>query len=114
MPPSARGCFDVVVIDPPFITAEVWEAYARAARALMRAPPASSLDGGAGGAADPAAPVSRVLCTTVAENADLLVRLFHGVSRTAWQPSIPHLVYQYDSYANWPSAVLGQANPEVP
>lgn len=29
--------FDVIVIDPPFITREVWEKYSEAAKLLMKA-----------------------------------------------------------------------------
>jgi hypothetical protein len=96
LPAAARGAFDVVVIDPPFITEPVWRAYAAAAAALLRA----------GGAA---------LLTTVAENAPLLAELFAGARRVPFQPSIPRLVYQYDAFctaADVPAA-LAKENPEV-
>lgn len=96
VPAALEGAFDLVVIDPPFITAEVWAAYARAAAALLR----------------PAGP-RRVLATTVAENAGLLARLFPGARATAWKPSIPHLVYQYDAFANFECAPLAVENPNV-
>lgn len=98
LPAPLRGAFDVCVIDPPFITEEVWRAYADAARALLRA------DGGA------------LVLTTVAENADLLRTLF-GARRTAFQPSIPNLVYQYDSFCACDGALptaLAKPNPEIP
>ena len=87
----------MVVIDPPFITEEVWRLYAAAARALLR----------------PDGP-QRVVCTTVAENAALIAELFPGARRTRFQPSIPHLVYQYDLYCNWDAAAFATPNPEVP
>jgi hypothetical protein len=97
LPAAMLGAFDVVVIDPPFITEEVWRLYAAAARALLRA------DG-----------PRRVICTTVAENAALIAELFPGARRTRFQPSIPHLVYQYDLYCNWEAAAFSTPNPEIP
>lgn len=32
----------------------------------------------------------------------------------AFQPSIPHLVYQYNLYTNYESEALAQVNAEVP
>jgi len=97
LPAALLGAFDLVVIDPPFITEEVWRLYAAAARALLRA------DG-----------PRRVVCTTVAENAALMAELFPGARRTRFQPSIPHLVYQYDLYCNWDAKAFATPNPEVP
>jgi hypothetical protein len=97
LPAALLGAFDLVVIDPPFITEEVWRLYAAAARALLRA------DG-----------PRRVVCTTVAENAALMAELFPGARRTRFQPSIPHLVYQYDLYCNWDAKAFSTPNPEVP
>ena len=37
VPASLLGTFDVVVIDPPFITREVWEKYAITAHLLLKA-----------------------------------------------------------------------------
>ena len=97
LPASARGAFDVVVVDPPFITEPVWRAYAAASHALLAQ----------GGYA---------LLTTVAENADLLASLYPGAKRTPFQPSIPHLVYQYDAYcsADPLPAALAVRNKEIP
>ena len=98
LPAAMLGAFDVVVIDPPFITEEVWRLYAAAACALLRA------DG-----------PRRVVCTTVAENAALIAELFPGAKRTRFQPSIPHLVYQYSAFcAGFVPTALGEANPEIP
>lgn len=35
LPAHLRGAFDCVVIDPPFITREVWALYAQAAQLLL-------------------------------------------------------------------------------
>lgn len=131
------GAFDAVVIDPPFITPEVWEQYAVAARALCTPPPAPAgagapgaaagagrdggaapAAGGAGGAggADSAAPgafAGRVLASTIVENDKLMARLF-GATPVPFQPSIPNLVYQYNFYTNFPPTALAARNPEIP
>lgn len=36
IPEHLQHSFDCVVIDPPFITREVWEKYAQAAKLLLR------------------------------------------------------------------------------
>jgi hypothetical protein len=94
LPADLQGVFDVVVIDPPFITREVWTKYAETARYLLKA----------GG---------RLILSSIQENAGLLEELL-GVSPVAFKPSIPHLVYQYAFFTNYDPAVLGSANPEVP
>lgn len=95
LPNTAVGAFDAVVIDPPFITKGVWERYASTAKRLLR-------DGAA----------TRILLTTTAENGDLVGSLL-GVHRVPFQPCIPHLVYQYDMYANWDHHLLNQPNDEL-
>ena len=95
LPASARGAFACVVIDPPFITEDVWRLYAQAAAALL-------------------APGGAVICTTVAENAALLAELFPGCAALPFQPSIPHLVYQYNCFSTAAPAALAAVNPEIP
>jgi EEF1A lysine methyltransferase 1 len=73
---------------------EVWRAYSESASYLLR-------------------PGGRVIATTIAENAPLMLELF-GAKPQRWQPSIPHLVYQYCCYVNYSSDRLGTPNPEVP
>ena len=96
LPLALHGAFDVVVVDPPFITEAVWRRYAEAACVLLRG------DGR-----------GRAICTTVAENLPLLRELFPGMERTNFQPSIPHLVYQYDLFANADFAAFREANAEL-
>jgi hypothetical protein len=55
----------------------------------------------------------KVLASTVAENAPLMQQLF-SATPCAFQPSIPHLVYQYNLYANYPSSALAVVNAEIP
>ncbi|GIL83818.1 hypothetical protein Vretimale_10472 [Volvox reticuliferus] len=98
LPVHLHGAFDCVVIDPPFITREVWDKYAQAARLLLQ-------------------PGGRIVATTVAENATMLSEVLpggHGVRPTPFRPSIPHLIYQYNLFTNFPPAVLCHPNPEIP
>ena len=106
-PPELLGAFDMVVVDPPFITREVWEKYAVATKRLLR--PAPAANGGACTLGGPA----RLICTTVQESAPWMAELL-GVSPVRFQPSIPNLVYQYHTYTNYASERLGKPNPDVP
>ena len=64
----------MVVIDPPFITREVWEKYAAAARLLLKPE------------------VGLVLGSTIDENEGFMNELL-GCNRKTFRPSIPNLVY---------------------
>jgi len=83
----------MVVIDPPFITEEVWGNFARTAKYILKDDPTASNT------------KSFVLATTVAENHGILRRLL-GASQAKFRPSIPNLVYQYDTFINFDSEVL--------
>jgi len=96
IPAELLGKCDIVVIDPPFITHEVWRKYAETAKLLMP-------DGGKG----------KFVGTTVIENAALLEEIL-GLKPTAFMPSIPNLVYQYNLFASYESRVYAQRNPEIP
>jgi hypothetical protein len=93
VPAQYYARFDFVLIDPPFITKEVWQAYADAVRLITR-------------------PGARVLCSTIDENAGLLKELL-GVERATFRPLIPNLVYQYSLFANYQHAGLEGVNEEV-
>lgn len=95
IPTTLHGRFSMVVMDPPFITREVWELYAPAARMLLR----------------PQGP-ARILATTVQENAGLMAELF-GTTEQRFKPAIPNLIYQFSLYSNFDSSCLAQSNPEV-
>jgi 16S rRNA G966 N2-methylase RsmD len=90
---NLRGLFDVIVIDPPFISPSVWESYAITVSLLAK-------EG------------AHIICTTVAENEELIKRLFMCQS-TKFQPSIPNLTYQYNTYANFESNALATTNAEL-
>lgn len=93
LPEALRGAFSFVLIDPPFITREVWEKYAITARFL-------------------ACEGARILCTTIAENAQLMAELL-DLHPVLYRPGIPNLVYQYSIYVNYESDRLNELNPEI-
>lgn len=98
IPQQLLGTFDLVVIDPPFITRDVWEKYAAAAKLLL-------------------APGGKVMCTTIAENEDMLNELLgtepQPVKSVAFRPLVPHLPYLYKVYLNFTPTVLSEKNPEI-
>mmetsp|Transcript_5055 Transcript_5055/g.6868 ORF Transcript_5055/g.6868 Transcript_5055/m.6868 type:complete len:189 (-) Transcript_5055:103-669(-) len=94
VPANLHHTFDCVVIDPPFITREVWEKYAETARLLLT-------------------PEGKIICSTIQENAPMMKEVL-DVNPTIFFPSIPHLVYQYCLYSNYESARLSAKNPEIP
>ncbi|CAK0837635.1 unnamed protein product [Prorocentrum cordatum] len=101
VPPDLHHAFDLVVVDPPYITREVWSKYATTAKLLMKQ-----------GADDRGCPLGRLLCTSIAENAPMLRELL-GIEPRRFRPAIPNLVYQYHTYTNYDSERLGRHNTEV-
>ncbi len=97
IPEKFLNIFSAIVVDPPFITAEVWRAYASAAAVLWQA-----------------SGPRLFLGTTVLENAGLMRDLF-GASECLFKPSIPNLVYQYSLFTNFEmTGVLAGNNAEIP
>ena len=93
--------FDLIVIDPPFITRAVWEQYTVSAKALLKSSPTYNNNTG------------RIIGTTVQENAPFMEELL-ACKAQKFKPSIPNLVYQYNSYANFEDVdFLGKVNPEI-
>ena len=84
----------MVIIDPPFITKEVWEKYTEAAKILLKE------DG-------------IVLGSTIDENEEFMGELL-GCKKKTFRPSIPNLVYQYSLYSTYESEGLNTKNPEIP
>eukprot|EP00239_Pterosperma_sp_CCMP1384_P012926 CAMPEP_0197866530 /NCGR_PEP_ID=MMETSP1438-20131217/44263_1 /TAXON_ID=1461541 /ORGANISM="Pterosperma sp., Strain CCMP1384" /LENGTH=155 /DNA_ID=CAMNT_0043485101 /DNA_START=436 /DNA_END=903 /DNA_ORIENTATION=+ len=93
-PEEMKGTFDYVVIDPPFITEEVWQLYIESTKSLLT-------------------PGGKVLGTTIVENKEQLDREL-GCKPQVFAPSIPKLVYQYSLYVNYESELFSQKNPEIP
>ena len=81
-----QSTFDMVVIDPPFITTDVWEKYAITAKYLLKQKT-----------------TGLILATTVIENSSLLKELFGNeiTASSRFEPSIPNLVYQYTVFTNF-------------
>eukprot|EP00743_Colponemidia_sp_Colp-15_P009033 GILK01009858.1.p1 GENE.GILK01009858.1~~GILK01009858.1.p1 ORF type:complete len:189 (+),score=22.47 GILK01009858.1:23-568(+) len=94
IPVAVQHTFDFVLIDPPFITRDVWEKYAITARLLLK-------EGG------------KILISTIQEN-EVMMKELLSVTKRAFQPSIPNLVYQYSLFSNYESDALSMANPEIP
>ena len=94
LPSNLKNIFQIVVVDPPFITSEVWEKYASATKWL-------GLSNG-----------GRIICTTIHENATMMKQLLN-LKEQRFRPSIPNLVYQYSSYCNYFSHNLSQLNSEI-
>lgn len=78
----------MVVIDPPFITREVWEKYAECSKMLLKP------NG-----------IGMYLISTIDEN-EAMIKELTGCSRQIFRPSIPNLVYQYSFYANYEHEAL--------
>ena len=93
IPESMHQSFDMCVIDPPFITREVWEKYTVAAKMLMKE------DG-------------KLLCSTIDENVEFMAELL-AVKNIKFRPSIPNLVYQYSFYTNYEDEKQNEENPEI-
>ena len=77
------GLYDLVLIDPPFITLDVLTAYAITCKQLL------SKDG-------------RLIISSIAENLEHFQELFGSEMRpVGFQPSVPSLVYQYTFFVNY-------------
>mmetsp|Transcript_27237 Transcript_27237/g.40083 ORF Transcript_27237/g.40083 Transcript_27237/m.40083 type:complete len:95 (-) Transcript_27237:224-508(-) len=94
----------MVVIDPPFITEEVWSNYKETATFLLK--------GGCNQRERRNSDSPLVIGTTVMENAPFMKRLL-GVEPVKFRPSIPNLVYQYSVFTNFDSKFLNDTNPEI-
>lgn len=54
----------------------------------------------------------KIILSTIEENAEMLKGLLE-VEPQLFAPSIPHLVYQYALFTNYPSTYLSSLNPEL-
>ena len=88
-----KNSFDFIVIDPPFITEEAWSKFASFAKYLAN-------------------DKCKILVSSIAENDGQLKRLLN-LDIKNFKPSIPHLVYQYNFFANYDDEELNQKNPEI-
>ena len=93
IPKHMYESFDMVIIDPPFITKSVWELYNETVHCILK-------KGG------------KILCSTIAENEKMMANLMQ-VEPQVFQPSIPNLVYQYRMFANYKTSSLNTINSEI-
>jgi hypothetical protein len=96
LPSSFQSRFNMIIVDPPFVTRSVWELYEQAVSWL----------------ATKEQPKSQYICTTIHENAAMMSDLL-GVKPQMFRPSIPNLVYQYSTYINYDSKAFSALNPEI-
>lgn len=97
IPIQLMGQFDYVIVDPPFITREVWSKYMATVKLLL------TPKGG------------KVLFSSILENHAMLEGLLDAplwVPR--FRPSIPHLTYQYHLFLNYMNCMLEVENTELP
>ena len=94
IPESEHKFYDFVVIDPPFITEEVWEKYRVAVEIILK-------------------PDGKILASTIDENAGFMMEKLK-VRPIKFRPSIPNLVYQYSFYTNYEDDETEVCNPEIP
>lgn len=96
IPVNLWEAFDYVVVDPPFITREVWSKYGETVRLIAKKD-------------------ARFLFTSVLENHQMLEEVCDTVLYVPlFQPSIPKLTYQYHCFTNYEASQLQVANPELP
>lgn len=88
-----KESFDFLVIDPPFITEEAWSKFASFAQYLKKTN-------------------CKILACSIKENEERLKKLLN-MNIKVFQPSIPHLVYQYNCYANYDDDELNKLNDEI-
>ncbi len=101
LPTHLFGTFQMIVMDPPFINKAVWEKMYTTARVLLGIDPKEQEIND-----------RFILATTVAENCNVLLDMF-GAKPMTFSPSIPNLVYQYLTFANFASPWLDQVNEEI-
>ncbi len=93
--------FDFVLVDPPFINEEAWTKYANFIKKISKKNEEDNtiLD-------------CKILASSIAENQEILSRLLNLKMRI-YQPSIPHLVYQYNFYSNYEDNEFNKKNEEI-
>mgnify|MGYP001039541332 CR=1 FL=1 len=99
IPEKFNDFFDLVLIDPPFITLDVWSKYAQTALKIVKKDQEGKVAG-------------KFLGSSIDENAEMLKGLLNVEKRT-FRPLIPNLVYQYSFFSNYESPALDQVNTEI-
>ena len=104
IPNEFHGKFSYVIVDPPFITREVWSLYASTIKLLVKK--------GKHFRKIMIQKDAKILASTIVENEDLMRELLQ-LQPVEFKPSIPHLVYQYNFFSNYTSQRLSKQNPEI-
>ena len=78
------------MLDPPYVTREVWVLYAQAIKVLLQ-------------------PQGRLLLSTLDDNAGFILELTHS-HMNAFRPYIPSLIYQFAFYTNYESKSFSEIN----
>ena len=86
--------FDFLVLDPPYVTRDVWKKYALSINFLL-------------------APEGKLLLSTLDDNKDFIFELT-GSRPVNFRPYIPSLIYQFSFYSNYSSPSLEVTNTEIP
>jgi EEF1A lysine methyltransferase 1 len=95
------SAFDFVIIDPPYINEPSWTKFAEFARIICK----KDKD-------DNSKIQAKILTCSIAENKEILKKLL-DLNMQKYQPSIPHLVYQYNFFSNYEDELLDQLNAEI-
>jgi hypothetical protein len=88
------------LIDPPFITEDVWSKYAITIKKIIQKDENGNITG-------------KMLLSSIDENEKLFTKLGLPVVKRKYRPLIPNLVYQYSFFSNYESSTLDSVNPEV-
>ncbi|EGR29840.1 hypothetical protein IMG5_147690 [Ichthyophthirius multifiliis] len=99
IPVQYHNQFDFILIDPPFITRDVWEKYSEAAKIIGKKDQNNVL-------------IANILASSIDENQQMLQELLCLKKRIS-RPLIPNLVYQYSFFSNYDHEELDAVNPEI-
>ncbi len=86
--------FDFVIVDPPYINEPSWTKFAEFVKLISKEENV------------------KILTCSIAENSSMLEKLLN-LKIKKFQPSIPHLVYQYNFFANYEDEKLDEVNMEI-
>jgi hypothetical protein len=93
-----KNNFDFILIDPPYINEPSWTKYSDFVKAIAKCSEGKV--------------TAKILTCSISENKEMLKRLL-DLEIKNFQPSIPHLVYQYNFFANYDDEDLNGVNSEI-
>ena len=93
--------FDFIMVDPPYINEDAWTLFANFIKKIAKKQDENItiLD-------------AKILTCSIEENEDFLEKLLN-LKKRVYQPSIPHLVYQYNFFSNYEEEELSIKNKEI-